>query len=637
MQQTVNPIVQRWLKKAHEDPEAFWAKAADELPWFQKWSRVLVWEPPTFRWFVGAQTNLAYNALDRHVTNGRGGHAALIYISERGEVRVFTYAQVLHEVKRVASSLRALGLGRGDTLTIYMPNCPEAIFAMLATLRIGAIHCVVFAGFAASALAERISASGSKVVLAADVVYRKGNDIALMGIVAEALQKGGEKVEHVVVLNRSQKAAPQVDGRSMDWSDFLKKGEGHPSGHEVMEANEAAYILATSGTTARPKLVVHTHGDYAVGIVTSGKWCFGMKPEDVWWSTSDIGWVVGHSYIVYAPLLMGCTTIAYEGALDYPGPEALWRIVEQFGVTGIFTAPTGVRLLMRYGEAVTKKYDHSSLERVVCAGEPLNPPAWEWLQQKVFEDRIPVIDHYWQTETGGPVLGNPYGLGMLPIKPGSASLPLPGKEIAVVTLDGKECGPGEKGILVIKRPFPGLTARLWTETERYGSDYWQRIPGVYFTGDSAHIDEDGYVWVAGRADEVMNIAGHRIGTIEVESAFLKHPAVAEVGVTGRADELRGEVVSAFVVLRKGFEPSEGLRQELLKTIRQELGAIAVVGELNFVEALPKTRSGKIMRRVLKAVVQNLPPGDVSTIEDEGSVEEVKVAWEAMRKAIENKP
>ncbi|MBZ5552319.1 MAG: acetate--CoA ligase [Acidobacteriia bacterium] len=631
--QTVNPVVDRWRREATEDPDVFWGRAADQLPWFRKWDKVFQWDFPTFRWFINAQTNLAYNCLDVQVARGNGGKAAIIYTNERGERRVFTYAQTLFEVKRIAAALRGLGIKRGDTLTIYMPTCPEAIFTMLATVRIGAIHCAVFAGFAASALADRIAASQSKLVFTSDIAYRKGGEVALKGLVDEAVSKVEKGVEHVIVLQRRKEPPAMTPGRDIGWDKFLEGGIGKDSRHEIMESNEPAYILATSGTSAKPKICVHTHGDYAVGITSSARWCFGLKETDVWWATSDIGWVVGHSYIVYAPLLLGCTSVAYEGALDYPGPDTLWRIIEEFKVNAIFTSPTAVRLLMRYGEAVAKQYDFSSLDRVFCAGETLNPSAWEWLQKKVFDNRIPVIDHYWQTETGGPVLGNPYGLGMVPIKPGSASLPLPGKEVAVMSLDGKPCPPGEKGILVVKRPFPGLTARLWGEPERYGRDYWERIKGVYFTGDSAHIDEDGYVWVAGRADEVMNIAGHRIGTIEVESGFLTHPAVAEAGVCGRQDELRGEVISAFVVLKKGHAASDELRKELSQTLRKELGAFAVIGEINFVDGLPKTRSGKIMRRVLKAVVLNQPPGDISTIEEAGSVEDARNAWIHMKQAI----
>jgi acetyl-CoA synthetase len=427
-------------------------------------------------------------------------------------------------------------------------------------------------------------------------------------------------------------------GRDILWEQFLEHGAGESGDYVTMEANEPAFILATSGTTATPKLAVHTHGGYQVHIDAMGKWLFGLKETDVWWSTSDIGWIVGHSYIVYAPLIAGATTIVFEGALDYPAPETNWKtLIEQYRVTGIFTSPTAVRLLMRYGDAVLGKTDHQYLERVFCAGEVLNAPAWEWLQKKVFKNKIPVIDHMWQTETSGPMFGNPYGLGMLPIKPGSATLPMPGIDAEVVLLDGTPCGVNEKGIMVIKRPFPGLTPELWGETERYGRDYWQIIPGVYYTGDSAQIDQDGYVWFAGRADEIIKIAGHRIGTIEVETALLGHPAVAESGVIGRPDELRGEVISAFVVLKQGFIPSPELKQKLLDQVRHELGPIAVIGELNFVDMLPKTRSGKIMRRVLKAVTQEKNPGDITTIEDEGSVEEARHAWHQMRAALENQP
>jgi acetyl-CoA synthetase len=405
-----------------------------------------------------------------------------------------------------------------------------------------------------------------------------------------------------------------------------------------MEANEPAYILPTSGTTAKPKLAVHTHGGYQVHTWSMANWMFGLKKNDVWWSTSDIGWVVGHGYIVHAPLLYGCATIAYEGAPDHPGPETFYRIIEENKVSGMFTSPTLVRLLMRYGADVARGFDLSSLERVFCAGEVLNAPAWEWMQKEVLHDEVPVIDHMWATETGGPIVGNPYGLGLLPIKPGSGGIPLPGIEAAIMTAEGEPVPTNEKGLFVIKRPFPGLISTLWGEPDRYGADYWERIANasVYSTGDAASMDEDGYVWFSGRADEVIKIAAHRIGTIEVETAFLHHPACAEVGVTGRPDELRGEVASAFVVLKQGHQPSEELRKELLQTVRRELGALVVVGDINFVEMLPKTRSGKIMRRVLKAVVSGRDPGDVSTIEDEGSVEEAREAWRQMSAQVAEK-
>ncbi len=626
----ITPVVQRWIEDARIDPEGFWDRAARALPWFRTWDQVFEWTPPTFRWFIGAQTNLAYNALDHHVAHGRAGHAALMYLNERGERAVYTYAQLLHEVKRVAAALRGLGVRRGDRVTIYMPTSPEAIMLMLATIRIGAIHSVVFAGFGANALGDRIAASGAKVVFTADVTYRKGKDVALTPIVEQALKAAtasspSEPVPRVVIWQRDNRAS---------WEEFLKGGEGQSSDVERMEANEPAFILATSGTTAKPKLAIHTHGGYQVHIASMGKWCFGLKPEDVWWSTSDIGWIVGHSYMVYAPLLAGCTTVVFEGALDHPHAEANWRVVvEEFSATGIFTSPTAVRLLMRYGDAPLLGVDHSRLERIVCAGEVLNAPAWDWLQNRILKGRAPVIDHMWQTETGGPAFGNPYGIDLLPIKPGSATIPLPGIEAAVLTLDGQPCGPNEKGIMTIRRPFPGLTPALWGEPERYGRDYWEKIRGAYYCGDSAHIDEDGYVWFAGRADEIIKIAGHRIGTIEVESAFLKHPAVAECGVIGRPDDTRGEVVSAFVLLKHGHAESSDLKRALLETVRRELGPVAVIGELNFVSMLPKTRSGKIMRRVLKAVILDRDPGDITTIEDEGSVDDARQAWQQMRAEI----
>ncbi len=571
----ISPVVRRWVQDARENPEAFWGRAAEQLPWLRTWDRVFEWTPPTFRWFIGGQTNLAYNALDHHVNNGWGGHTALVYLNERGERRLFTYAQLTHEVERVAAALRGLGIQKGDRITIYMPTCPEAIMLMLAAVRIGAIHVVVFAGFGAQALGDRAQASGSRFIFTADVTYRKGKNTRLKEIVDAALKTDSGSVERVIVLNRTDEPPSMQPERDITWQEFLGYAQGQQGDYVPMESNEPAFILATSGTTAKPKLAIHTHGGYQVHIHSMGQWVYGLKPTDVWWSTSDIGWVVGHSYIVYAPLIVGATTLAYE--------------------------------------------------------EVLNAPAWEWLQKIALDDRVPVLDHMWQTETGGPVFGNPYGLGMLPIKPGSATIALPGIETEVVSsVDGTAVGPNEKGIMVIKRPFPGLTPALWGEPERYGRDYWQILPGVYYTGDSAHIDEDGYVWFAGRADEIIKIAGHRIGTIEVETAFLKHHTVTETGVTARPDELRGEVISAFVVLKQGYEPSEELRKELLETVRSELGPVAVIGEIKFVNMLPKTRSGKIMRRVLRAVTLERDPGDISTIEDEGSVEEAREVWHQLR-------
>ena len=630
----ISPIINRWIQDGKENPEAFWERAANQLHWFNTWNKVFEWNYPSFRWFVGAQTNLSYNALDVHVQDGWGGHTALIYLNERGERQLFTYAKLLHDVEKIAAALRGMGISKGDRVTIYMPTCPEAIMLMLAVVRIGAIHSVVFAGFGEKALGDRIQASGSRLVFTADITYRKGKDVKLKSIVDGALDEVENIVEHVVVLTRGAENVPMKDSFDITWEEFMQRAAGQTGECVAMEANEPAFILATSGTTAKPKLAIHTHGGYQVHIVSMARWVFGLEPTDVWWSTSDIGWIVGHSYIVYAPLIIGCTTLAFEGALDYPTSEANWKVaIEEFSVSGVFTSPTAVRLLMRYGDVPLGGVNHANLERIFCAGEVLNAPAWDWLQNKVLKNRIPVIDHMWQTETGGPIFGNPYGLGMLPIKAGSATIPLPGIEVGVMTAEGEPCGPNEKGIMVIKRPFPGLTPALWGEPERYGRDYWEKIPNVYYTGDSAHIDEDGYVWFAGRADEIIKIAGHRIGTIEVETAFLQHPAVAESGVVGRPDEIRGEVISAFVLLKHGHRASPALKKELLETVRRELGPVAVIGEVNFVSMLPKTRSGKIMRRVLKAVIVDKDPGDITTIEDEGSVTEAREAWHQMKEEL----
>jgi acetyl-CoA synthetase len=620
-------------RRSLDDREAFWLEAARRLDWTTPPDRALeLREPPTFGWYPGGRTNLSTNALDRHVDAGRGDTTALIALDERGSRRSLTYRELLDEVERVAGGLRSLGVGKGDRVTIYMPTSAEAIVAMLATVRIGAIHCVVFAGFGAGALGDRIRASGSRLVLTTDVTYRKGKDVDLLGIVDDALATDRGDVERVVVLRRNDASRPPREGE-LSWDELLHAGSGHDGGVADTAAEDPAFILATSGTTAKPKLAVHGHGGYGVHIASMGDWVFRLRAGETWWSTSDIGWVVGHSYIVYAPLMAGAATIAWEGAIDHPDADNPWSIIEREGVTGVFTSPTAIRLLMRYGEEVPRRHDLSTLERLFSAGEVLNAPAWEWLQRTVFQDRVPVIDHMWQTETGGPIFGNPYGVGLLPIKPGSAGLALPGIEADVVDGDGRPVGVGEKGIMRIVRPFPGLIATLWGEPERYVTDYWDKIPGGYYVGDAAHVDEDGYVWFAGRADEIIKIADHRIGTIEVETAFMRHPAVAEAGITGVPDQLRGQVIEAFVALRAGREPSDELRRELIQTVRHELGPLAVIKDVSFVAMLPKTRSGKIMRRVLKAVAVGHDPGDLSTIEDEGSVDEARRAVEELRAGL----
>jgi len=614
------------LKRALEDPESFWGEVAEELHWFKRWDRVFEWSYPNFTWFKGGVTNLSYNCLENNIKKGRGNHAAIIWENDEDlPTRVLTYNQLLYEVRRFAAALKTLDVKKGDRVTIYMPMVPEAAVAMLATTRIGAIHSVVFGGFGYGALADRIADAEAKIVVTADVGYRRGNVVNLKEVLDEALKTSGKSVEKVILLKRGEKDPPVTPGRDVLWEEAIEKGKGVNAEVERMRADEPAFILHTSGTMAKPKGTVQPHGSYQVYIHAMGKWVYDMHETDVWWSTSDIGWIVGHSYVIYAPLLFGCPTIMYEGVPDYPTPDIWWQIVEKNQVTKLWISPTGVRSLMKYGEEWPKKHDLSSVKLVACAGEVLNPPAWEWLQKKVFDDRIPVIDHMWQTESSGPMVGNPYGIVLLPIKPGSATIPLPGIDAEIVDGEGKPVPVGVEGTFVCKRPFPGLTPTLWRDHERYVQDYWNRIPGVYYTGDAATKDEDGYIWFLGRTDEVIKISAHRIGTIEIESALLQHPSIAEAAVVGCPDPLRGETACALVVLKGGYTPDEALRSALKDLVKKTLGSIVIFSDIFFVNKLPKTRSGKIMRRLIKAIITGQPLGDYSTIEDETAIEEVKKA------------
>ncbi len=619
----IPPHLKWMLKRALEDPENFWGEIAEELEWFKKWDKVFEWKYPRFKWFIDGVTNLSYNCVDRHVRRGWGNKAAIIWESgELDETRVYTYNHLLYHVKRFSSALKALGINRGDRVTIYMPMVPEGAVAMLATTRIGAIHSVVFGGFGYEALAERINDAGSKIVVTADVGYRRGKTIHLKKVVDEAL-KYTRTVEKVIVLRRSDEEIRMDRDRDIFWDDAVDLGKGVKADVEPMKSDELAFILYTSGTTAKPKGTVQPHGSYMVYIYAMGKWVYDMRPTDVWWSTSDIGWIVGHSYVVYAPLLFGCSTIMYEGVPDYPMPDIWWQIMERNRVTQLWISPTAVRALMKYGDDYPKKYDLSSVRVVFCAGEVLNPPAWEWLQKKVFEDRIPVIDHMWQTESSGPMVGNPYGIALLPIKPGSATIPLPGIDADVVDDEGNSLPPGVQGHFVCRRPFPGLTPSIWEDEEKYFKDYWGKIPRCYYTGDAAMKDEDGYIWFMGRVDEVIKIASHRIGTIEIENILVSHPAVAEAAVIGRPDPIKGEVACAFVVLKGGYKASKELENELRLLVRKTLGPIAVISDILFVSKVPKTRSGKIMRRLIRAIITDSPLGDYSTIEDASAIDEIR--------------
>ncbi len=620
------PDLKRMLARALKDPESFWGEVASELHWFRRWDKVFEWSYPNFSWFKGGVTNLAHNCLERNIERGRESKPAIVWENGEGHPRrVLTYGQLLSEVKRFAAALKSLGVRRGDRVTIYMPMVPEAAIAMLACTRIGAIHSVVFGGFGYGALADRIEDAESRVIVTADVGYRRGSIVNLKEVVDETLKSRQLKVEKVVVLKRGSKSPPMTPRRDLFWDEAIENGRVARADVEEMRADELAFILHTSGTMAKPKGTVQPHGSYQVYIYAMGKWVYEMSDRDIWWSTSDVGWIVGHSYVVYAPLLFGCTTIMYEGLPDHPTPDVWWEILDRNKVSRLWISPTGDRALMKCGDEYPKKHDLSSLKLVVCAGEVLNPPAWEWLQKKVFHDKVPVIDHMWQTETAGPIVGNPVGISRLPIKPGSATIPLPGVDADIVDEEGKHVSAGVEGTFVIRKPFPGLTPTLWRDHARYVESYWNRFPGVYSTGDAAMKDEDGYIWFLGRVDEVIKISAHRIGTIEIESALLQHPSVAEAAVVGKPDELRGETACAFVVLKGGVDPSDGLKQSLRESVRKTMGPIVVISDMHFVSKLPKTRSGKIMRRLIRAILTDKPLGDYSTIEDESSIEELKKA------------
>lgn len=628
----LSPRLKKMITTGKENPKRLWGEIAKDLNWFEPWDKTYEEEAPgKFRWFKGGKTNLSYNCLDYHVEQGLGNKAALIYeTGEKDVTRVLTYNQLLHKVKEFASTLRAFGIEKGDRVTIYMPQCPEAIIAMLACTRIGAIHSVVFAGFGAGALAGRIELAESKLLLTADVGFRKGKTIDLKGIADKALNENPEAeelIEKNILLKRGDEEVNMREDRDIFWEEALEMGEEEDSSHVVMDANEPAFILPTSGTTGRPKGTVHMHGGYQVHIYAMSKWIFGLTPEDTWWSTSDIGWIVGHSYIVYAPLLTGSTTLIFEGTPTYPDPGIWWKIIEKNKVTKMFTAPTAIRALSKFPAEHYEERDLSSLEVVFSAGEPLNPSAWKWLQKEVLDDNVPVIDHMWQTESAGPLVGNPYGINLIPIKPGSAGIALPGIDAEIVDREGNPVEPGEEGVLVIKKPFPGLTPTLWEGENRYLNEYWRELSDVYYVGDAAAQDEDGYIWFSGRADEVLTIAGHRIGPTDIEDALVSHEAVVEAAVIGKPDPEKTEVATVFTVLSGKREPDENLKKELLKRVREEIGPIAVIGNIVFVDKLPKTRSGKIMRRTIKDIMLDNPLGDISTMEDQSAVEEIKSACE----------
>ncbi len=598
-----------------KDPVAFWEEQAKELDWVKTWDKGLEWdeETHTANWFAGAKTNITLNALDRHANSDRRNKAAYIWVGEEGEAvvkeRVLTYGQLRRRVNQFANGLKSLGVKKGDRVTLYMALTPELPIAMLACARLGAIHSVVYAGFSAPALQSRIIDSESKVVVCTDISYRRGKRIDLKGIVDEAV-RGVASLDKVVVFRRGHTPLALEEEFEVDFYELSEK-QSFDCEPEIVESNEPLFFLYTSGTTGKPKGVIHTHGGYSVGISYTHRICFDLQDSDIYWCVADPGWITGHSYAVYGPLINGATILLAEGALDYPDPGRWWSIIERYGVNIFYSTPTAIRALMRFGEEFPAKYDLSSLKVMGTVGEPINPEAWLWYHENIGKSKTPIVDTWWQTETGQFMIAT---VPSYPTKPGSPGKALPGIEADVVDREGNSVEPGKGGFLAIKKPWPGMMHAIYQAPERYQT-YWNTIPGMYSAGDVATKDEDGYFRVMGRADDVMNVSGYRIGTAEVESALVSFPSVAEAAVVGKPDPIKGESIKAFVILIEGQQPSDELLAKLKHHVRVELSPIAVPSEIEFVDSLPKTRSGKIMRRVLKAKELGVEPGDISTLED----------------------
>ncbi len=609
------------MRRAAADPAGYWLDMAREhLRWVREPTESLDdSKPPFFKWFSDGQLNASANCLDVHLEGPTRNKAAIVWEAEDGEVRTYTYAQLHREVCRFANALRGLGLQAGDRVAIYMPMVPEVAVAMLACARIGAPHSVVFGGFSATALSDRLKDTGAKVLITADGGYRGGKIVPLKQNSDEALAAGGHAVEHVVVLRRTGHDAPMHPGRDHDWS-MLVAEESAVCEPAVVDAEHPLFVLYTSGSTGKPKGIQHGTGGYMLWAKLTSQWVFDIKPDDVYWCTADVGWITGHTYIVYGPLAAGATMVMYEGAPTYPEPDRFWDVVERHGVTIFYTAPTAIRALIRAGDEWPQKHDLSSLRLLGTVGEPINPEAWLWYHRVIGKERCPIVDTWWQTETGG-IMISPLP-GITPTKPGSCTQPLPGIDVAILDEEGKEItAPGQGGYLAIRKPWPSMVRTIWGDDERFVETYWSKFDrSTYVVGDTAHRDADGYCWILGRFDDVLNISGHRLGTMEVESALVAHPKVAEAAVVGRPHEVKGEALCAFVVPAKGVVGDEAMIQELREHVAKEIGPIAKPDDIRFAEGLPKTRSGKIMRRLLRSIARGEEiTQDISTLEDAGTV------------------
>jgi acetyl-CoA synthetase len=602
----------RLYDEADRDPETFWGNIARELHWFKPWSKVLEWDAPWAKWFVGGEMNLSYNCLDRHLATWRKNKAALIWEGEPGEIRTLTYQQLHSEVSRFANVLKAQGVKKGDRVAIYMGMSPELAIALLACARIGAPHTVVFGGFSSQALIDRITDAEAVCVLTQDGSYRRGAEIKLKPAVDEAL-KQCSTVKSVIVYQRTGTQQHMEAGRDHWWHELMANASDECPA-EPLDSEHPLYLLYTSGTTGKPKGILHTTAGYAVGTYATTKWVFDLRDEDIYWCSADIGWVTGHSYIVYGPLQNGATVVMYEGGPTHPQPDRFWDIIDRHKVTIFYTAPTAIRAFMRLGERWPARHSMKSLRLLGSVGEPINPEAWMWYRSHIGRDRCPVVDTWWQTETGC-IMISPLP-GATPTKPGSCTLPLPGIKVNVVTREGQPVPAGSGGYLVIEKPWPSMLRNIWGDPERFKQQYWSQIPGSYFTGDGARRDEDGYFWVMGRVDDVINVSGHRLSTMEVESALVAHQRVAEAAVVGRPDDIKGQAITAFVTLQMGNEPTDALKDELRTWVGKEIGSLAKPDDIRFTDSLPKTRSGKIMRRLLRELAAGGEvKGDVTTLED----------------------
>jgi acetyl-CoA synthetase len=605
--------------RAAEDPEGFWGEVASDLHWFEPWTRVRDWKLPDARWFDGAKTNLAYNCLDRHIEAGRGDRIAFIWEGEPGDVRRISYAELHADVCKMANALGALGVGAGDKVTIYMPLIPEAAVAMLACARVGAVHSVVFGGFSAEAVAERNRDAGAKLLITADGGWRRGSVVPLKANADTACERS-PSIENVIVVKRCGNDVEWRDGRDHWWHDLIAGASAEHTAVPV-DSEHPLFLMYTSGTTGKPKGILHTTGGYMVGTYYTTRMVFDLRDDDVYWCTADVGWITGHSYIVYGPLANGATCVMYEGAPNHPGPDRFWKLCADHGVTVFYTAPTAIRAFMRWGDEHPGAHDLSKLRLLGTVGEPINPEAWMWYHRTIGGERCPIVDTWWQTETGA-IMMSPLP-GATPTKPGSCTLPLPGVIADVVSRDGKSCAPNDGGFLVMRQPWPSMLRTIHGDHDRYVKTYFSEIDGCYFAGDGARRDENGYFWVMGRVDDVINVSGHRLSTMEVESALVSHEAVTEAAVVGRPDDLKGQAIVAFVTPARGVAPDKALGEALRQHVVKEIGALARPEEIRFADALPKTRSGKIMRRLLRDIASgSKAQGDTTTLEDASILEKL---------------